>query len=246
MRTPVIAANWKMFKTTPETKDFLSAFAPLVSGVNDVDMIIAPPFTSLSTASEMARGTAIRISAQDIYFEKEGAYTGEISSRMLVDCGCSHVIVGHSERRQIFKEDDVIINKKIKASLEGGLEVIFCIGETLEERESGKTFDVIRREVEKGLEGIGLEKIIVAYEPVWAIGTGKNATPQQAQEVHAFIRELLRKHSDMASGTRILYGGSVKPDNIATLMSENDIDGALVGGASLDAVSFSKIVKFKE
>jgi len=246
MRTPVIAANWKMFKTTAETKDFLTAFPPLVSGVSDVEVIIAPPFTALSTANEMTRGTSIKLGAQDMYFEKEGAYTGEISPAMLVDCGCSHVITGHSERRQIFREDNGLINKKVRAALAGGLEVIFCIGETLEERESGKTFDVLREEIEKGLEGVGLEKVIVAYEPVWAIGTGKNATPQQAQEVHAFIRELLGKHSDLAAKTRILYGGSVKPDNVKTLMNENDIDGALVGGASLDPVSFSKLVKFKE
>lgn len=245
MRTPVIAANWKMFKTTAETKEFLSAFKPLVNDVRDVDIVIAPSFTSLSIAGELVKGTPIKLAAQNMYCEKEGAYTGEISPGMLADCGCTHVIAGHSERRQLFGEGDALVNKKIKTALENGLDVIFCIGETLEEREAGKTFDVIRREVESGLEGVSMDRIIVAYEPVWAIGTGKNATPQQAQEVHGFIRELISKRSDRAGETRILYGGSVKPANIAELMSEHDIDGALVGGASLDPDSFSKIVKFK-
>lgn len=245
MRKPVIAANWKMFKTMAETKDFLSAFKPLVQDADDVEIVIAPPFTSLTTAADSVKGTSIKISAQNIYFEKEGAFTGEISAGMLVDCGCTHVIVGHSERRQIFGESDELVNKKIKTALGAGLSVIFCIGETLEERELGKTFDVIREEVEKGLESVDMDRITIAYEPVWAIGTGKNATPQQAQEVHAFIRELLEKRFGNDDNTRILYGGSVKPANIATLMGEHDIDGALVGGASLDPVSFSQIVKFK-
>jgi len=245
MRTPVIAANWKMFKSTGDTKDFLSAFKPLVNDARDVDIVIAPPFTSLSIAGELVKGTSIKLAAQNLYYEKEGAFTGEISPGMLIDCGCTHVIIGHSERRQIFGEDDELLNRKVKAALDNGFDIIFCIGETLDERESGKTFDVIKREIENGLQGITMDRIIIAYEPVWAIGTGKNATPQQAQEVHAFIRDLIAKRSDLADKTRILYGGSVKPANIAELMSEQDIDGALVGGASLDPVSFSKIVKFK-
>ncbi len=244
MRTPVIAANWKMYKTTAETIQFIYEFLPLVDGINDVETVLSPSFTSLVVAWEKLKGTNIKLCAQNAHFEKEGAYTGEISVGMVADCNCSHVIIGHSERRQYFNEDDDLLNKKVKAAVNAGLYVIFCIGETLDEREADKTIDVVERELETGLNGVDLSKIIIAYEPVWAIGTGKTATPGQAQEVHAFIREKLRKMSDKADEIRILYGGSVKPANIKILMEMNDIDGALVGGASLDPVSFSEIVKF--
>jgi triosephosphate isomerase len=244
MRTPVIAANWKMYKTTAETKQFIDKFLPLVDGVNDVEIVLSPSFTSLVVAGEKLKDCYVKLCAQNAHFEKEGAYTGEISVDMVADCNCSHVIIGHSERRQYFNEDDEFLNKKVKAAINAGLYVIFCVGETLDEREAEKTFDVVERELETGLKGIDLSMIIIAYEPVWAIGTGKTATTEQAQEVHAFIREKLGKMSDKADEIRILYGGSVKPANIKILMEMNDIDGALVGGASLDPVSFSEIVKF--
>jgi len=244
MRTPFIAANWKMFKTTAETVQFIDEFLPLVEDVNDVEIVIAPPFTSLAVASELLKGSNVKLCGQNVYFEKEGAFTGEVSVDMISDCNCSHVIIGHSERRQYFGEADELLNKKVKAAVDGGLDVVFCIGETLDEREASKTFDVVSRELETGLYGIDLSRIIIAYEPVWAIGTGKTATPEQAQEVHSFIRENLKKQGHNSEEIRILYGGSVKPGNIKTLMGMKDIDGALVGGASLDPVSFSQIVKF--
>jgi triosephosphate isomerase len=244
MRTPVIAANWKMYKTTAETKQFIDQFLPLVEGIHDVEIILSPPFTSLAVAGEKLKGTNIKLCAQNVHYEKEGAFTGEISVDMVADCKCSHVILGHSERRQYFSEHDDLLNKKLKAVVNAGLDMIFCVGETLVEREADRTFDVVRRELEKGLDGVDFSKITIAYEPVWAIGTGKTASPEQAQEVHAFIRERLREMSDRADEIRILYGGSVKPANIASLMDMSDIDGALVGGASLDPVSFSEIVKF--
>lgn len=245
MRKPIIAANWKMFKTAGETRQFLNDFVPLVKDVKDVEIVIAPSFTSLAAASELMKGTSLALSAQDVFYEKEGAYTGEISPSMLLDCGCSFVIVGHSERRQYFKETDDVVNRKIRAAQASGLHVIFCVGETLQERETGKTFEVVQRQVEHGLKDIAVDSIVIAYEPVWAIGTGKNATPGQAQEVHAFIRNLVGKRGGDAEKVRILYGGSVKPENVAVLMGQADIDGALVGGASLDPAAFSKIVHFK-
>ncbi|GBE00213.1 bifunctional PGK/TIM [bacterium BMS3Abin07] len=244
MRKPVIAANWKMFKTTAETSQFLEVFLPLVKGCHDVEILLAPPFTSLAVASEMLKVSGVRLCAQDAFYEKEGAFTGEISVNMIVDCGCSHVILGHSERRQYFKETDEILNKKVRAAIGGGLEVIFCVGETLEERETGKTFDIVGRELEIGLQGADYSKITIAYEPVWAIGTGKTATPGQSQEVHSFIRKKIGELGAVSKETGIIYGGSVKPANIKSLMEEKDIDGALVGGASLDPVSFSQIVKY--
>jgi triosephosphate isomerase len=242
-----MAANWKMNKTVSETVDFISAFIPEVRDVSDVDIVLAPPFTSLGAAAEKVKGTNILLAAQDVYFEEKGAYTGEISPVMLQDIGCAFVIVGHSERRQYFHETDGIVNKKIKAARKNGLGVIFCIGETLEEREAGKTFEVLEREVRSGLEGIGPEKIVVAYEPIWAIGTGKTATPDQAQEAHAFVREKLKAlYGNKSDELCILYGGSVTPDNVDILMACNDVDGALVGGASLKVESFSRIVKFRK
>jgi triosephosphate isomerase len=189
----------------------------------------------------------VQLSAQDVFWEEKGAYTGEVAPGMLLDVGCRHVIVGHSERRQHFYEDDVAVNRKIKAARKAGLAVIFCVGETLDEREAGKTFDVVKREVEAGLSEVGPENLVVAYEPIWAIGTGKTATPEQAQEVHAFIRKILRNlFGEKAEEMRILYGGSVTPENVDSLMSCGDVNGALVGGASLKPDSFARIVHFKK
>jgi len=242
-----MAANWKMNKTVPETVDFLSAFIPEVRDVSDVDIVIAPPFTSLAAAAEKLKGTDILLAAQDVYFEEKGAYTGEVSPAMLKDMGCAYVIVGHSERRQYFHETDGTVNKKIKAARKNGLGVIFCIGETLDEREDGTTFEVLEREVRSGLDGVSPEKIVVAYEPIWAIGTGKTASPAQAQEAHAFVREKLKSvYGDKSDELCILYGGSVTPDNVDALMACDDVDGALVGGASLKPDSFGRIVKFKK
>jgi len=247
MRKPFLAANWKMNKTISETEEFLSQFISEVKNERDRDIVIAPPFTSLLSASERIRDTHIILAAQDMFYEEKGAYTGEISPVMLVDIGCQYVIIGHSERRQIFGEIDEIVNRKIKAAKKAGLGVIFCIGETLEERETGKTFHVLEREIEKGLNGsIDPVKTVIAYEPIWAIGTGKTATPEQAQEVHAYIREKLEiLYGNKADELCILYGGSVTPDNIDSLMACDDIDGVLVGGASLKVDSFARIVKFR-
>jgi len=241
-----IAANWKMNKTVPETREFLAGFMPMVKDVRGVDIVIGPPFTALSAASREMQGSNIMLAAQDIFWEEKGAYTGEISPGMLLDAGCRYVIVGHSERRQYFSEDDATVNKKIKAAISVGLEVIFCVGESLDEREAGDTFDVIKREVSMGLTGVSPENnLVVAYEPIWAIGTGKTASTDQAQEVHAFIRSVLGSlYGNKADSIRIIYGGSVTPDNVDDLMSCKDINGALVGGASLKPDSFARIVKF--
>jgi len=247
MRKPLIAANWKMNKTISETQAFLDAFLPAVSSVTDVDVIIAPPFTSLAAASEKMKNSAAKLAAQDVFFEEKGAFTGEVSAAMLIDAGCEAVIIGHSERRHILKESDEVINKKVRAARAHGLEVLFCIGELLAEREGGKTMDVLKTQVMAGLSGVAPDGIIVAYEPVWAIGTGKTATPEQAQEAHAFVRELLAGlFGDAAQTLRILYGGSVTPENIGALMSQPDLDGALVGGASLKPDSFAQLVRFKK
>jgi triosephosphate isomerase len=246
MRKPLIAANWKMNKTVGETISFLEEFIPLVGDISDVDILIAPPFTSLLSASEKIKGKNILLSGQNIFYEDKGAYTGEISPIMLKDVGCSYVIIGHSERRQYFFETDETINKKIVAAKRNGLKVILCVGETLDERQSGKTFDILSKQIEGGLKDITLEDISIAYEPVWAIGTGRTATSEQAQEAHEFIRKKLYSiYGDIANTTRIIYGGSVTPENIKSLMDCDDVDGALVGGASLKADSFSKIVKYK-
>jgi len=236
-----------MNKTISETQAFLDAFLPAVSSVTDVDVIIAPPFTSLAAASEKMKNSAAKLAAQDVFFEEKGAFTGEVSAAMLIDAGCEAVIIGHSERRHILKESDEVINKKVRAARAHGLEVLFCIGELLAERESGKTMDVLKTQVMAGLSGVAQDGIIVAYEPVWAIGTGKTATPEQAQEAHAFVRELLAGlFGDAAQTLRILYGGSVTPENIGALMSQPDLDGALVGGASLKPDSFAQLVRFKK
>lgn len=246
MRTSFISANWKMNKTVDETAAFFKEFIPLVKDVKDVDIVIAPPFTSLYTATAMVKGTKIAIAAQNVYFEEKGAFTGEISPVMLSEIGCSHVIIGHSERRQYFGETDEIVNKKIKTARKYGLDVIVCIGESLQEREAGRTFEVLKRQIVSGLKDIPSDGFVVAYEPIWAIGTGKTATTEQAQEAHNFIRnELAVLYAKTAQDIRILYGGSVTPDNIDALMACPDVDGALVGGASLKADSFANIVKFK-
>jgi len=247
MRKPFIAANWMMNKTSSETENFLSQFIPDVKNEHDRDIVIAPPFTSLPLAAEKLRNTNIALASQDVFYEEQGAYTGEISPLMLIDIGCTYVIIGHSERRQLFSETDEIVNKKIKAAKKAGLGVIFCIGETLNERETGKTFKILEREIEKGLDGnIEPMKTVIAYEPIWAIGTGKTATTEQAQEVHSYIRNKLDVlYGNKANELCILYGGSVTPDNIDSLMACNDIDGVLVGGASLKVESFARIVKFR-
>ncbi|BDV43207.1 triosephosphate isomerase [Geotalea uraniireducens] len=249
MRKPVIAGNWKLFKKTAETADLVNKLVPLVKNNRQVDIIIAPVFTVLSAAKQALSGSAIHLAAQDCYWQEEGAFTGEVSPGMLVDVGCSHVIVGHSERRQYFGETDQAVNCKIKAAVAAGLVVLFCIGETLAEREAGRTFEVLRTQLSGGTAGLTtteLEKIIIAYEPVWAIGTGKTASNEQAQEAHAFIRSEIAGlfGNGPADMVRILYGGSVKPENIKGLMAQKDIDGALVGGASLQADSFAAIANY--
>lgn len=243
MRKPFIAANWKMNKTIGETGEFIKDFLPLVKGITDVDILIAPPFTSLSTASQLLKNTNVQLGAQNVYFEEKGAFTGEISVGMLKSAGCSCAIIGHSERRQYFHETDEIVNRKIRIARQSGLAVILCIGESLEQREANKTFDVLDRQLSGSLLDLSLDGITIAYEPIWAIGTGKTATPDQANEAHVFIREWLQKHKEGGDGTRIQYGGSVTPDNVEALMSQPEVDGALVGGASLKPDSFAALVK---
>jgi triosephosphate isomerase len=247
-RRRVIAGNWKMFKTQAETRAFFSAFRPLVSSAKHCEIVIAPPFTAIPVAVEAARNTNIAISAQDVHWEKEGAFTGEISTNMLVEAGCRCVIIGHSERRQFFGETDQTVAKKTKAALTAGLIPIVCVGETLAERESGQTQEVCQTQFLGGLGALTPEefsRILIAYEPVWAIGTGRTATPEIAAAVHKFVRQCVAAQfsPSHASAVRILYGGSVKPDNIQGLMAQEELDGALVGGASLDAKSFASLVK---
>ena len=251
VRRPLIAGNWKMFKTGPEAKNTAKELVDLVRGATHTDIMIAPPFTALAPVWEVIERSNIDLGAQNIFWETQGAYTGEISSSMLTAAGCTYAIIGHSERRQFFGETDESVNKKIKATIENGLAPVFCIGETESQRDAGETFSVLDKQLEKGLKGFSVEnlgKLVVAYEPVWAIGTGKTATREQAQEVHAFIRQFLtRSFGPAFSGSlRILYGGSVKPENIGELMAMEDVDGALVGGASLDAHTFAKIVKYEQ
>jgi triosephosphate isomerase len=246
-----MAGNWKMNKTVGEALDLVRGLKAATSGVKDVEVAVAPPFTALYAVHKELEGSPIRLAAQNLYWEEKGAFTGEVSPLMLKEVGCDYVIIGHSERRQFFGETDEIVNRRIKAALAQGLKVIFCIGETLREREEGKTFSVIESQVEGGLKGLDdkkMKNMAIAYEPVWAIGTGKTATPEQAEEVHRFIREKLEKlySREVSEEIRIQYGGSVTPENIKGLMNQPNIDGALVGGASLKAETFSKIVRFKE
>lgn len=251
MRKPVIAGNWKMYKLSAEAVETALALKPLVANANHCEVVIAPVFVHLRTVADRLEGSNVKVAAQNCSFEtKQSANTGEVSAEMLKDVGCSYVIIGHSERRQFYGETNDSVNRKTKAALGSNLTAIVCVGETLQERESEKLFEVIKTQVREGLDGLttsNMERIIIAYEPVWAIGTGKTASPEQAQEMHGFIRQTLAEtHGEnTANATRILYGGSVKPENIAVLMSEKDIDGALVGGASLEAESFAKIVNYK-
>ncbi|GMT42563.1 MAG: triosephosphate isomerase [bacterium] len=248
MRVPLIVGNWKMHKDCAGTTDFIKKIAGLTSGLSGVDVLVAPPFTSLFAARDAIGSSSIGLCAQNVHWEDKGAFTGEISSGMLRDAGCGWVIIGHSERRQYFGETDETVNKRLKAALKAGLKAIVCVGETLSEREAGKTESVVERQLDGGLEDVGISGsggIVIAYEPVWAIGTGKTATSRQAQEVHAFIRgRLASRHDGGGSGdVKILYGGSVKPENAAELIGLPDVDGALVGGASLIAEDFSAIIR---
>jgi triosephosphate isomerase len=247
MRTPIIAGNWKMYKTVAETVKYVKEFRLLVKDVAGVEIVIAPPFTALHAASEAARASNIATGGQDCYWEREGAFTGEVSAAMIREAGAEYVIVGHSERRTLFGETDATVNRKVAAAFAAGLTPIACIGETLDQRARNETFDVLDRQIKQGLDGVTADEVgrlVIAYEPVWAIGTGRNATPAQAAEAHAHIRKRLRQWfgSDAAELCHILYGGSVKPDNIRDLVTLEDVDGALVGGASLDLRAFFDIV----
>lgn len=248
MRRQILAGNWKMFKNSEETKEFLKALKPLVADAPR-EVLICPPFTSLEAATSICKGTNIKIGAQNMHWEEEGAFTGEISPSMLKALGVTYCLIGHSERRQYFGETDTIVNKKVKAALKHDLIPVLCVGETLAEKEEGISNEVCRRQVEEGLKEVDLTKggdLVIAYEPVWAIGTGKTASSQDAREVIGYIRQVLGKlfGEDVAQTICIQYGGSVKPENISELMAEPDIDGALVGGASLKAESFAAIVNF--
>ncbi|MEN3014158.1 MAG: triose-phosphate isomerase [Endomicrobiia bacterium] len=248
-RKPLIAANWKMHKTTKETKEFIEKFLSLVIDIKDRDIVLCPPFTSLYLASQMLHNTNVKLGAQNMYIEEKGAFTGEVSVLMLKDSGCEYVILGHSERRKYFCETDEFINKKVLLALKHGLTPIVCVGETLQEREENKTFQVLEYQITHSLDNLKNDephRVVIAYEPVWAIGTGKNATPQQAEEAQSFIRE---KYAQMygkenSQKIRILYGGSIKPENFKDIMAQENVDGGLVGGASLDPESFFKIVLF--
>ena len=253
-RKPVIAGNWKMYKTIAEAEAFFAELAPLVRDVvrdgEHCEMVIAPPFTALSRVVQAARAANVAISAQDLHWEAQGAFTGEVSAAMLVEAGCTFTLIGHSERRQFFGETEETVNKKCRAALAAGLRPIVCVGETLAEREAGETEAVLTKQLAGGLAGLTepqFSPIIVAYEPVWAIGTGRTATPEMAQAAHAFIRQRVAAQVSVsaADSVRILYGGSVKPDNIRGLMAQPDIDGGLVGGASLEAKSFAALVHYK-
>jgi len=247
MRTPIVAGNWKMFKTVAEGVAYVKEFRSLVKDVHGVEIVLAPPFTAVHACAEAARASNIAISAQDLHWEREGAFTGEVSAQMVREAGAEFVIIGHSERRTLFGETDDAVNRKLAAACAAGLVPIVCIGETLEERDRNDTFNILDRQIKKGFDGVGAElvaQLVIAYEPVWAIGTGRNATPAQAQDAHAHIRTRLRQWFgvEAAEGCHILYGGSVKPDNVQELAKQPDVDGALVGGASLDLKAFFEIV----
>ena len=245
---PFIAGNWKLNKTVSEALDFISSLKEACQGITEAEIVAIPPFTLLSSLSSHIQDSPIRLGAQNLFWENSGAYTGEVSAPMLLDVGCTYVVIGHSERRQYFGETNETVNKKIQASLSAGLIPIFCMGESLEEREEGQTMQKIESQIVEGLDKIEREdaaQIIFAYEPIWAIGTGLTASPEQAEEVHSFIRTLLTEKygNDVSSCAIILYGGSVKPENTFSLLKEKDINGALVGGASLKADSFAEIIK---
>jgi triosephosphate isomerase len=249
-RTPLLAGNWKMHGTRREAVALARALAEAVGAVREREVVVAPPFTALEAVAQVLAGSRIGLGAQNVHWEAKGAFTGEVSAPMLREAGCTHVIVGHSERRQYFGETDATVGKRLRAALAGGLTPIVCVGETLAEREAGETAAVIARQVAAALAGLAptdVARCVVAYEPVWAIGTGRTATPAQAEEVHAAIRRQVAGlvGEPVAAGLRILYGGSVKPDNIDALMAESDIDGALVGGASLDPAAFARIVHYR-
>lgn len=248
MRTPVIAGNWKLFKTIGEAVSLVNDLTPLVAEAKGVEIVVAPVFTALSRAADAAAGSNIRLAAQDCYWEEEGAFTGEVAPKLLKDAGCSHVIIGHSERRQYFGEVDETVNKKAKAAIAAGLTAIVCVGETLAEREADATFSVIEKQIKGAFAGFSadiLAKVVIAYEPVWAIGTGVVASPEQAQDMHKYIRSLIagRYGETVADNLTILYGGSCKSSNAAELFSKPDVDGGLIGGAALDATEFHKIVQ---
>ncbi len=248
MRKIIIAGNWKLNKNTAEAIELVSGIKEKASKITDVDIVVCPVFTVLSEVGKIVKDSNVGLGAQDVYWQDSGAFTGEISAPFLKDVGCQYVIIGHSERRQYFSETNETVNNKIKAALAHGLTPIVCIGENLEEREAGKAFDVIKDHIENSLKGFTpdeMKKMVIAYEPVWAIGTGKTATPEQAQEVHAFIRDLLKAmhNEQVAQSIRIQYGGSVKPENAKELIGQKDIDGALVGGAGLKADSFIGIIE---
>ncbi len=250
MRKPLLAGNWKMNCTIAESQELVRQLRDQIGARDDRDVLVAPTYPALALVAKELEGSGYLLAAQDLYWEDSGAYTGEVSGPMIAAAGCSHVIIGHSERRQYFGETEETVSKKTQSALRHGLGPIVCVGETLDQREAGDTLAVIERQVRGGLDGLGSEEIgrlVLAYEPVWAIGTGKVATPEQAEEVHAAIRGLVAKLADDATAEqcRILYGGSVKPDNVDVLMSEPDIDGALVGGASLKAADFARIVAFQ-
>jgi triosephosphate isomerase len=249
MRKPVIAGNWKMYKTQQEARNFFAAFRPLVVAASHCEIVVAPPFTAIAACVEAAKSSAIGIAAQDMYWTSEGAFTGEVSPRMLVEAGCRAVIIAHSERRQFFGETDESANRKVKAALAAGLTPILCVGEILADREAGNTQKVLEKQFRGSLAALipaEFSRIILAYEPVWAIGTGRTATPEIAAEAHKFLRDLAAASfsAENAASLRILYGGSVKPENIKGLMAQADVDGALVGGASLDAAQFAAIVNY--
>jgi triosephosphate isomerase (TIM) len=249
-RTPLIAGNWKMHKTGEEAARTTRQLRELVAGTSGVEVMIAPPFTALHQVAEAIAGSPIKLGAQNMYWESHGAFTGEVAPPMLKELGCTYVILGHSERRHLFGETDKQVNRKLGAAIQAGLAPVVCIGETESERELEQTFSVLDKQIKNGLEGFvskDLESLVLAYEPVWAIGTGKTATKEQAQEAHAYIRNRLAEWlgAGFAEGIRILYGGSVKPSNIKELMAMPDVDGALVGGASLDPQSFSQLVQYQ-
>jgi triosephosphate isomerase len=245
VRKKLIAANWKMYKTVSEAEEFIKAFLPGIAGMEGIDVALCPPFTCLAVVGQGLRGSLVELGAQDVFWESYGAYTGEISSPMLLDLGCRYVIIGHSERRHILGESELAINRKLRAASQAGLIPIFCVGETLQQRDKDLALEVVSQQLEKGLRDIPSAELVVAYEPVWAIGTGVNASPEDAQEMCGFIRDHLARLYDAswAERVRIIYGGSVKAENISHYVAQADVDGALVGGASLEALNFARMVR---